>query len=67
MYDIILKCFMVESLTSLHTIRNSMPRLIQVDIGGHPVVPTGSPCEFLVQHVVLYFFVIVGSTLSRLY
>jgi hypothetical protein len=40
--------------------------LIQVDIGGHPPIPTGSSCPFLVQHVLLYFFVIVGSTLLGL-
>jgi hypothetical protein len=40
--------------------------VIQVDIGGHPPVPTGSFCQFLVQHVLLYFFVIVGSTLLGL-
>jgi hypothetical protein len=37
--------------------------VIQVDIGGYPPIPTGSSCSFLVQHVLLYFFVIVGSTL----
>ena len=37
--------------------------LIQVDIGGHPPIPTGSSYPFLVQHIFLYFFVIVGSTL----
>ena len=41
--------------------------VIQVDIDGHPHVPTGSSCLFLVQHVLLYFFVIVGSTLLRLF
>jgi hypothetical protein len=40
--------------------------LIQVDIGGHPPIPTGSFCRFLVQHVLLYFFVIMGSTLLGL-
>jgi hypothetical protein len=40
--------------------------LIQVDIHGHPSVPTGSFCHFLVQHILLYFFVIEGSTLSGL-
>ena len=37
--------------------------LIQVDIGGHPPIPIGSSCQFLVHHVLLYLFVIVGSTL----
>jgi hypothetical protein len=37
-----------------------------VDIGGHPPIPIGSSFQFLVQHVLLYFFVIVGSTLSGL-
>jgi hypothetical protein len=37
--------------------------LIQMDIGGHPPISTPSCCPFLVQHVLLYFFVIVGSTL----
>jgi hypothetical protein len=41
--------------------------LIQVDIGGHPHVPIGSSCQFLVQHVLLYLFVIVGSTLLGLF
>jgi hypothetical protein len=40
--------------------------LIQVDIGGHPSIPIGSSCQFLVQHVLLYLFVIVGSTLPGL-
>jgi hypothetical protein len=40
--------------------------LIQVDIGGHPPIPTGSSCLFFVQHVLLYCFVIVGSTLLGL-
>jgi hypothetical protein len=34
-----------------------------VDIGGHPPIPTGS---FLVQHVLMYFFVMVGFTLLGL-
>ena len=37
-----------------------------MDIGGHPPIPTGYSCHFLVQHVLLYFFVIVGSTFMRL-
>ena len=37
--------------------------LIQVDIGGHPPIPTGSSYQFLVHCVLLYLFVIVGSTL----
>jgi hypothetical protein len=37
--------------------------LIQVYIGGHPPILIGSSCPFLVQHVLLYFFVIVGYTL----
>jgi hypothetical protein len=41
--------------------------VIQLDIGGHPPVPTRSFCQFLVQHVLLYFFVIEGSTLSGLF
>ena len=41
--------------------------MIQVDIGGHPPIPTRSSWQFLVQHVLLYFFLIVGSTLPRLY
>jgi hypothetical protein len=40
--------------------------LIQVDIEDHPPIPTGSSCQFLVQHVLLYFFVIVGYTLTGL-
>jgi hypothetical protein len=39
---------------------------IQMDIGIHPLVPTGSSCQFLVQHFLLYFFLIVGYTLLRL-
>jgi hypothetical protein len=38
-----------------------------VDIGGHLPIPTGSFCQFLVQHVLLYFFVIVGYTLLGIY
>jgi hypothetical protein len=41
--------------------------MIQLDIGGHPPIPTGSSCPFLVQHILLYFFVIVGSTFMGLY
>ena len=41
-------------------------KLIQVDIGGHPSIPTSSSCQFLVQQVLLYLFVIVGSTLLGL-
>jgi len=37
--------------------------LIHMDIGGHPPVPTGSSFQFLVKHILLYLFVIVGSTL----
>ena len=37
--------------------------LIQVHTSGHPPIPTGSSCPFLVQHVLLYLFVIMGSTL----
>jgi hypothetical protein len=37
-----------------------------VDIGGHPHIPTGSSCLFFVQHVLLYFFVIVDSTLLEM-
>jgi hypothetical protein len=40
--------------------------LIQVDIGGHTPILTVSSCPFLVQHFLLYFFVIVGSTLLGL-
>jgi hypothetical protein len=40
--------------------------VIQVDIGGHPPVPTCSFCQFLVHHILLYFFVMVGSTLLGL-
>jgi hypothetical protein len=39
--------------------------LIQVDIGGQPV-RNGSSSELLVQHDILYLFVIVGSTLLGL-
>jgi hypothetical protein len=41
--------------------------LIQVDIGGHPPIPTGSLCPFFIQHVLLYCFTIVISTLLRLF
>ena len=41
--------------------------VIQLAIGGHPPIPTGSSCPFLVQHVLLYFFVIVGSTLLGMF
>jgi hypothetical protein len=41
--------------------------LIQMDIGGHPPIPNGSSCQFLVQHVLMYFFVIMGSTLLGLF
>jgi hypothetical protein len=38
-----------------------------VDIGGHLPIPSVSSCQFLVQHIILYFFVIVGSTLLGIY
>ena len=41
--------------------------LIQVDISGHPPIPTRSSWQFLVQHVLLNFYVIVGSTLLGLF
>jgi hypothetical protein len=41
--------------------------VIQVDIGVHPPIPTGSSCMFFVQHVLLYYFAIVGSTLLGLF
>jgi hypothetical protein len=37
-----------------------------VDIGGYPPIPTRSSCPFLVQHVLIYFFVIMGSILLGL-
>ena len=37
--------------------------LSQVDIGGLPPIPIGSSCPFFIQHVFLYFFIIVISTL----
>jgi hypothetical protein len=37
-----------------------------VDIGGHPPIPTGSLCQFFIQHVFLYCFIIVSSTLLGL-
>ena len=40
--------------------------MIQVDIGGHPPIPTSLFCQFLVLHILLHLFSIVGSTLSRL-
>jgi hypothetical protein len=40
--------------------------MIQMDIGGHPPIPTGSSCPFLFNTFFLYCFVIVGSTLLGL-
>jgi hypothetical protein len=40
--------------------------MIQLAIGGHPPIPAGSSCLFLVQHVFMYFFVIMGCTLLGL-
>jgi hypothetical protein len=37
-----------------------------VDIGGHPPIPNGSLYPFFVQHVLLYCFVVVSSTLLGL-
>jgi hypothetical protein len=45
---------------------NNKELVIHVDIGGHPPVPTSSSFQLLVQHVLLYLFVIVPSTLLRL-
>ena len=38
-----------------------------MDIDGHPPNPTLSSCQFLVQRILMYFFVIVGSTLPGLF
>ena len=38
-----------------------------MEIGEHPPIPIGSSWQFLVQHVLLFLFVIVGYTLSRLF
>ena len=38
-----------------------------MDIGGHPLIPTGSSWQFLVQHALLYLFVIVGYTPLGMY
>jgi hypothetical protein len=38
--------------------------VIHMDIGGHPPIPTRSSCPFFIQHVFLYCFIIVSSTLS---
>jgi hypothetical protein len=37
-----------------------------MDIGGHPHIPTGSSCLFLIQHVYLFYFIIVSSLLLGL-
>jgi hypothetical protein len=41
-------------------------QVIQVDIGGHPPIPTGSSCFLFIQNVFLYFFIIMSSTLPGL-
>jgi len=41
--------------------------MIHVDIGGQPPIPTDSSFQFLVQHILMYFFVIVGYTLLGLF
>jgi hypothetical protein len=38
-----------------------------MDIGGHPPIPTDSSYQFLVQHVLMYLCVIVGSTLLGMF
>jgi hypothetical protein len=43
---------------------NHYSEFIQVDIGGHPPIPTSSSCQFLIQHVLTYFFIIAGYTLQ---
>jgi hypothetical protein len=50
-------------LNSMETIASYGGGFIDLAIGGHPPIPTGSSCLFLVQHVLLYLFVIVGYTL----
>jgi hypothetical protein len=35
-----------------------------MDIGGHPPIPTGSSCMFLIQHVFMYYFIIVSSLIQ---
>jgi hypothetical protein len=40
--------------------------LIRVDIGGHRPIPPISSCPFFIQHVFLYRFIIMSSTLLRL-
>jgi hypothetical protein len=37
-----------------------------MDSGGRPPVPTNSSVHFLVRHILLYFFVIMVSTLMGL-
>jgi hypothetical protein len=37
-----------------------------MDNGGHPPIPIGSSCPFFVQHVFMYCFIIVISTLLGL-
>jgi hypothetical protein len=41
--------------------------VIQEDIGGHPPIPIRCSCSFFIQHVFLYCFIIVSSTLLGLY
>ena len=38
-----------------------------MDIGGHPPIPIDSAWHFLVQHVLLYFLTIVGSTILGMF
>ena len=52
-------------ITLLETLYIVLP-MIWVDIGGHPPIPTSSFWQILVQHILLYFFVILGSTLLGL-
>jgi hypothetical protein len=55
-----------QNICSLIATKISSNVVIQLAIGCHPPIPTGFSCPFLVQHVLLYLFVIVGSTLLGL-
>jgi hypothetical protein len=38
-----------------------------VDIGGHLPIPIGASCPFFIQHIFMYYSIIVSSTLLGLY
>jgi hypothetical protein len=59
--------FYIHAVNHFQIMISNGGSMIQLAIVGHPPIPTGSSFPFLVQHVLLYFFVIVGFSLLGMY